>query len=111
MSIGPMGITGSLAGGQLQQATGSDTERTQQETAAQSRETKNSEKAEQAAGIDQTTEDAETSERDADDRRLWEDGDEPGVEEAGDGTHESGDQAPQAKDPDGNCGMNLDLSG
>ena len=111
MSIGPTGITGSLAGGQLQQTKGSDTERAQQDTAAQSRETKNSEKAEQAAGIGRTTEDQETSERDADGRRLWEAGDEAGDQEADDGTQESDEQAPQAKDPDGNCGTNLDLSG
>ena len=111
MSIGPMGVAGSLAGGQLQQAKGSDTDRTQQDTAAQSRETKNAEKAEQAAGIGRTTEDAETSDRDADGRRLWESDEEPGEQEAVDGNAESSGQSPKANDPEGNRGTNLDLSG
>jgi hypothetical protein len=101
---------GSVAGGQLQQSKGSDTDRAQQETAAQSRETKTSEKAELAAGIGQTTEDAETSDRDADGRRLWEPGEEPSEPEATDEPEASAGD-PKAKDPDGNCGANLDLSG
>ena len=109
MSIGPMGIVGSLAGGQLQQAKGSDTDRTAQETASQSRETKLTEKAEMAAGIGQTTEDAETSDRDADGRRLWEPGQEP-EEETGD-SRANAEEPQQAKDPEGNRGANLDLSG
>ncbi len=114
MSIGPMGIVGSLAGGQVQQAKGSDTDRVQQDTAAQSRETKNTEKAEQAIG--RTSEDAQTSDRDADGRRLWDPEEEPGKQEAeveaevDDGQASSG-QPPKAKDPDGNCGTKLDLSG
>ena len=110
MSIGPMGMIGSLAGGQLAQSKGSDTERTQNETAAQSRESKSTEKAELAAGIGQTTEDAEVSDRDADGRRLWEPGEEPGEQETEAGTG-GADDTPQALDPDGNCGVNLDLSG
>jgi hypothetical protein len=106
-----MGIAGSLAGGQLQQAKGSDTDRAQQDTAAQSRETKNVEKAELAAGIGRTTEDAETSDRDADGRRLWEADEEQAEQETDDENPKSSGQAPQAKDPEGNRGMNLDLSG
>jgi len=111
MSIGPMGMMGSLAGGQLAQTKGSDTDRVQQETAAQSRETKTAEKAELAAGIGQTTEDAETSDRDADGRRLWEPGDEPDEQATADGANGAADEMPKAKDPAGDCGVNLDLSG
>lgn len=114
MSIGPMGMIGSLAGGQLAQTKGSDTDRLQQETAAQARETRTTEKAELAAGIGQTTEDAETSDRDADGRRLWEPGDEPDdppADDVDDDGRAAADDRPKAKDPLGNCGANLDLSG
>jgi len=106
-----MGIIGSLAGTQRAQAKGSDTDRAVHETGAQSRETKTSEKAELAAGIGQTSEDAETSDRDADGRRLWEaplDADETVNPEDDEAT---GDHPNQSKDPDGNRGANLDLSG
>lgn len=112
MSIGPTGIMGSLAGGHLAQTQGSDTDRAKQETSNQARETKTAEKAELAAGIGQTTEDAETSERDADGRRLWEPGEEPHDDADNQGADQKGDdRTPQAKDPGGNCGVNLDLSG
>jgi hypothetical protein len=106
-----MGIVGSLAGGQVQQAKGSDIEKAQHDTAAQSRQSKSSEKAEQATGIGRTPEDAETNERDADGRRLWGGDEEPVETEADDGSQESSGETPQAKDPDGNCGTNLDLTG
>jgi len=111
MSIGPMGIVGSLAGGQLAQTKGADADRVRQETAGQSREAKNAEKAELAAGIGQTTEDAETSDRDADGRRLWEPTGEPAEPETGDDAAGLDEQGPKAKDPHGDCGVNLDLSG
>lgn len=111
MSIGPMGMIGSLAGGQLAQTKGSETERTQQETSAQSRATKNSEKAELAAGVGQTTEDAETSDRDADGRRLWEPVNPADQTDDHEEPDASDQQSPQARDPDGNRGANLDLSG
>lgn len=111
MSIGPMGIVGSLAGGQLQQAKGSDIDKAQQDTVAQSRQAKSSENAEQASGIGRTPEDAETSERDADGRLLWGGNEEPVKKEADDEGQGSSGETTQAKDPDGNCGTNLDLTG
>ena len=110
MSIGPMGIVGSLAGGQLAQAKGSDTDRAQQATAAQARQSKSAEQAESAAGIGQTTEDAETSDRDANGQRLWESDEESNGAE-NDPASVGVPHPPQARDPDGNCGANLDLNG
>jgi len=106
-----MGMIGSLAGGQLAQTAGSETDRTQQETAAQARTTKTNEKADLADGIGQTTEDAETSDRDADGRRLWEPSDATDDQQPDDDSAYPDQQTPRAKDPDGKRGANLDLSG
>src|SRR4051812_48995592 len=73
MSMGPLGgIVGSAAGTSLSQTAGAETERSQRDTAAQQRQTDGNERTELAAGIGQTQEDQESSERDADGRRLWE---------------------------------------
>jgi hypothetical protein len=72
MSVGPLGIIGSAAGSPLAQSQGSDVNRAQQDTASQSRQTHMSEKAEHAAGVGQTEQDEEATDRDADGRRPWE---------------------------------------
>jgi hypothetical protein len=73
MSMVPLGgLIGSAAGAPLSQAKGSESERAQKESLAQSRQSDSALQAERAAGIGQTDEDQETSERDADGRRLWE---------------------------------------
>lgn len=108
MSIGSLGIVIGLAGTAGAQRA-SEIEQTPRESeAARARESV--QKAEQAAGIGQTQEDAEASDRDADGRRLWErpaDGTKKGpVDPAADAA------APQrAKDPSGSCGTALDLVG
>ena len=113
MSMGPVGgVVGSAAGAPLSQTAGSETERTQRESAAQNRTTDANQRAENAAGIGQTHEDQESSERDADGRRLWE---APGKrrdnqQEQHAGT-ESGTHARQSKDASGQSGTRLDLTG
>ena len=73
MSMGPLGgIVGSAAGTSLSQTAGAETERSQRDSAAQQRQTDGNERTERAAGVGQTEEDQESSERDADGRRLWE---------------------------------------
>ena len=70
MSIGPTGMIGSVAGSPLAQGQGSEVNRAQQETAEQARQAHSTEKAEDAAGVGQTEDDEQASERDADGRRL-----------------------------------------
>ncbi len=107
MSVGPMGMAGSAAGSVYAQGHGSDVERTQQDEANHTRQSQSSEKAEQASGVGQTEEDEGANDRDADGRRLWEAPPEgPSAAEE----QPPGDQ-PRSKDPTGQAGGNLDLSG
>jgi hypothetical protein len=109
MSIGSMGgVFGSAAGAPLAQTKGSESERAQRESAAQQRTADTSQAAEKAEGIGQTDEDQETSERDADGRRLW--------ERTGDRTSDTDDASDtkddrKAKDLTGTAGTQLDLTG
>jgi type II secretory pathway pseudopilin PulG len=108
MSIASLGIVGSLAGTGLPQRA-AEAEKAQRETTEQSRAAQANEQAENAAGIGQTQEDSQTSERDADGRRLWE---QQGRSKAK--TVEAATaavEAPLAKDPSGACGGQLDLVG
>src|SRR3954447_6508405 len=73
MSMGPLGgVVGSAAGTSLSQTAGAETERSQRDTAAQHRQMDGNERTERASGVGQTEQDQESSERDADGRRLWE---------------------------------------
>jgi hypothetical protein len=109
MSMGPLGgLVGSAAGAPLSQTAGSETERLQKGSLAQSRQADAEQKAELAAGIGQTAEDQESSERDADGRRLWE-----GSAKAGKAKNsaEAADAAArQSKDATGQSGTKLDLT-
>lgn len=110
MSVGPMsGIVGSAAGAPLSQTAGSETERSKREASATQRQVDNDTKAENAAGIGQTEGDEGPSERDADGRRLWEGDQTPKQKEQ----QQTADPEPprQAKDPSGQSGGSLDLSG
>lgn len=109
MSIGPLGgVHTSAAGVPYAQAKGPDVERTEHESVSHQRQIKSERLADAAAGIGETGEDSETSERDADGRRLWE-------EQAGKPpTDESGPDEPHtkhSKDVTGESGNQLDLSG
>lgn len=111
MSMGPLGIVGSVAGTPLAQTTGSDVDRASQETAAQARRTKSDLKAEQAAGIGQTEEDQQTSDRDADGRRIWEEQQQSAADQSPCGQQPADEQSRRSKDPSGDRGRQLDLSG
>jgi hypothetical protein len=104
MSVGSLGgLIGSAAGVPLSQTSGSETERTGREGAAQQRALDGVERSEKAAGIGTTEQDQEASERDADGRRLW---------EAPPDKKLDGDEHPrQSRDATGQCGTQLDLTG
>ncbi len=112
MSIGPAsGLPGSVAGQQLAQSSGADVQRSQQESTNQQRRVASDAKAEAAAGIGAMDEDGQTTdERDADGRRLWEQTQQGG----GSDQAQHGDKpAPvrQVRDPKGEKGGSLDISG
>jgi len=113
MSVGPLGgVAGSAAGSPLAQTKGADEQRVEQETAAQKRRIESDQKAEAAAGIGETDgDDHETAERDADGRRLWEQP--PEEQENDEATEEdsASSEKPRSKDPSGQSGSLLDLSG
>ncbi len=109
MSVGPLpGIAAGASGTTLAQPKGADLDRTQQEAANDQRRVQAEQRAENAAGIGQADgEDHESSERDADGRRPWEIG----------GPSRSARPSPAdaterlAKDPTGQAGTLLDLTG
>jgi hypothetical protein len=108
MSIASLGIIGSLAGTPLPQRA-ADADKVQQGAGEQSRATDAAERAEGAAGIGQTEEDSEASERDADGRRLWE---QQQAKVTAQNASEATDSPPlRSKDPTGSCGGQLDLTG
>jgi hypothetical protein len=113
MSMVPLGgIVSSAAGVPLSQTAGSETERAQKDSQAQSRQVDSDQQAERAAGIGQTDEDQESSERDADGRRLWEAPAEAKKDKAEDENGSNSDALPrQSKDPTGQSGTQLDLTG
>jgi hypothetical protein len=110
MTMAPLGgIVTSAAGAPLSQTSGSETERAQKDGQAISRQADARESAEKAAGIGQTDEDQQSSERDADGRRPWEvparRGRDPANDELAEGVPR------QSKDATGQCGNQLDLTG
>jgi hypothetical protein len=106
MSVGPLGgVFGSAAG--TPQARGSEAERAQRDVAAHERLVQADLQAERAAGIGQTEQDEETSERDADGRRPWEIKQQIAI-----GDPDTSSETPrQSKDPTGAAGTKLDLVG
>ena len=115
MSVGPMGTVGSAAGSPLSQTKGTDTERTQQETSNQARQVQSDKNAENAAGIGETEQDEQASERDADGRRLWEDTtgskDEPSQQPDAESEGQGPAQQSLSRDVTGQRGNKLDLCG
>ena len=113
MSINSFGILGSVATTQLTQTSGSDAQNAAAQTANNQRQVAAAEQAESAAGVGQTDgENHETSERDADGRRLWERA--PGkraATKAADSPANSASEPPLSKDASGLAGNTLDLSG
>jgi hypothetical protein len=111
MSIGPMGMIGSAAGSPLAQGQGNEVQRAQQDTADSARQMQMNEKAEEASGVGQTEQDEEASDRDADGRRPWEIGPENTDDQPADSTAGDSHALHQSKDPTGQRGRQLDLSG
>jgi hypothetical protein len=109
MSVGPLSsIAGSVAGTSLAQTRGSDVDRAQQESSARELRARSDEKAEMASGIGEADgENHQTNERDADGRRLWEFPRRQAEQDPGD----DGSPRPEGRDPTGQSGSILDLSG
>ena len=106
MSIGSLGGVSSLVASPVAQRT-SDTEKTQAATSEKSRADAAVEYAEQAGGIGETKEESESSDRDADGRRLWE----MNEQQKAAAEEEVAEAAKAAKDPTGAAGRELDLIG
>jgi len=102
MSLGPVGgILGSAVGAPLSQTKGSSEERAARDAATQEKTDSLDLQAEKSSGVGQTEGDSETSDRDADGRRLWEAPEEGRKEkEEGQADDESTDTPPQADNDD-----------
>ena len=102
MTVGPLGNTAGLSG-------------SQNDAASALRRTQSDQKAQRAEGLGATDADAETSDRDADGRRLWEraqDSTEESVDEDKSNDEANSDGSPrQSKDASGEAGGLLDLTG
>jgi hypothetical protein len=101
------GLIGSAAGVPVSQTSGSETERASRDAMVQQRATDAAQRSERAAGIGTTEQDQETSERDADGRRLWE----APPEKKKDPATDAAAGRRQSRDTTGQCGNNLDLTG
>lgn len=114
MSIGLLSnIGGSVAGSSLAQVRGSDADRAPQEQSASQLVAQSNEKAELASGVGQTDgDDHQTAERDADGRQVWQLRRKPPAQRAGTADDEAAPPPDaRAKDPTGQSGSMLDLSG
>ena len=107
MSIGPASFIPSVAGTPLSQAKGADVERAQHDAAGQDRKVAGDRQAENAAGIGPTEEESAAGDRDADGHRLWEKPPEKPATE----TDAADSPEHRVKDPTGQSGSLLDLSG
>lgn len=106
MSIGSLGIIGSIAATPATQAK-AGIDKAKEAADIRQREVHANTKAEDAAGVGVTDRSSETSDRDADGRRLW--------EAPPEASHEHGQAGEEigrsAIDPTGASGSTLDLSG
>jgi hypothetical protein len=110
MTMVPLGgLLSSTAGTAISQTAGSETERTQKDALAYRSSADAEQRAERSAGIGQTEQDQETSERDADGRRLWEKS--ADSKKQPDAVTETEVDVRQSKDPTGQAGTQLDLTG
>jgi len=109
MSVGPMvSIAASMAATPLAQSRGSDVERATLDTIQRDRTVTSQQHAEAAEGVGVTDRDSETSERDADGRRLWE---ETGMKPPETPGEETARQERKSLDATKQSGTQLDLSG
>jgi hypothetical protein len=109
MSIGPLGMIGAAAGSPLAQQKGSDSERVAQDQSTQSREASSAKQAAQAEGIGETEQDHQTSDRDADGRRVWELAQQNAASQ--DSAEDEQSQQARSRDATGERGNQFDLTG
>src|SRR5688572_8922561 len=109
MNISQLGIVASAAAMPLAQTRGSETERIRQETIVHERAVESTAEAESAEGIGTTSEEQAADDRDADGRRPWEIG--LVAPKNADDAAVDADSGQRAKDPTGERGSQLDLSG
>ena len=107
MSIGSLGIVGGLAGTPLAQK-GPEADKVQKDAADRTRQTDAEASAESAAGIGQTEEESQASDRDADGRRPWE---VPPRKNEYEAASPAADGTTPAKGPSGDRGSLIDISG
>ncbi len=108
MSIGPLNTISSIAASPITQATAADADRIVQEVNHRVREAAGQRAAERAEGIGVTEEEQAAGDRDADGRRIWE----PTAKKSDELPGEvAANTAAVAKDPSGDRGSQLDLSG
>ncbi|MDP7018137.1 MAG: hypothetical protein QGG36_20200 [Pirellulaceae bacterium] len=110
MSVGPLGM-GGVAGAPLAQTKGTDGDRNAQEANSQERQTKSAELAQSADSIGATDSQEQTSDRDADGRRIIEKRARNQEEQTGDEAPREKRPARQSKDATGEKGNQLDLTG
>ena len=108
MSVVPTGLAGAFAGAPLAQTKGSEIERAQQYTQVRQRQANSQARTADAAGVAAADgEDTQAHDRDADGRQFWvRPGPTQPVDEA---VEPAGPQ--QSKDPHGESGSQLDLTG
>jgi len=113
MSIGLLSnIGGSVAGSSLAQVRGADVDRAQQEHGARELKAQGDEKAELAAGVGQTDGDEhQTADRDADGRQVWQLRRGAPAQRRGEQEQDVNPPENRVKDPTGQSGNMLDLSG
>ena len=109
MSIGALGLLGSVTSGQLQQTRGADTDRAGQDARTQNNQAESARHAEAAQGVGEMVQDESTTDRDADGRRLWERVAKREADSDSDRTPQV--DSPQSVDPSGQAGNQLDLTG
>jgi hypothetical protein len=106
MQTTSLGLLGAAASTPLAQRQ-AEADRAHHDAAGQARQTASAKQAENAAGIGETDNDQPASDRDADGRRLWE-----APSEKKSSPRDSVEfNGVQAKDPTGQSGSQLDLSG
>ena len=106
MSVGPLPPTGPLAGSPLAQGAASESSAAKDGTDAE-RTARNESRSAEAGGIGRTEEEAESQDRDADGRQLWQ-----RRRADGNAANESAESSQRpSRDPTGDCGRELDLSG
>ena len=98
MTFGPIGNTGGLSG-------------SQNDAASHLRRANADQKAQRAEGLGATDRDAETSERDADGRRLWEIDKQRDEEDSSDESQTESSPNRKSRDVSGDSGGLLDLTG